>query len=428
MNLVRARLPVGPLFRGTVVLAGGTAIGQFIVFLSAPVLTRLYQPQDFGVLATYTSLIGILSVVIALKYEVAIPLPRGSRQAANVLALSLLSVFCMAGAVAVAVPIVSTIWPSAGRSLSDTGIYWLLPLGLLGAGAYNVLSFWAVRKRDYHQLAKTKLSQATGQVFAQVGLGLAHFSPIGLLIGDFVGRSSGTVTLASSMWREDRRYLRAVRLRRIWLTAQRYWRFPALASVAGLLNSAGLHLAPLLLISLYGAQVAGWFALADRIIQAPMALIGRSIARVYFGEVAALSEAPARLQDMLERTITRLIFIIIGPTVLLAALGRPVFGFVFGSEWERAGLFAQLLSPFLFFKFITNPVAQHLNVLERQDLSMIWSGIRLIAVGGTLAIPAWLEMSPSWTIGFYSGGMSLCYVGLLLLNQYAIRDRIRKLQ
>ena len=55
--------------RNMVLLAGGSALGQGVVVLSSPILTRLYTPQDFGALAVYIALISILSSVVSCRYE-----------------------------------------------------------------------------------------------------------------------------------------------------------------------------------------------------------------------------------------------------------------------------------------------------------------------------------------------------------------------
>jgi O-antigen/teichoic acid export membrane protein len=82
--------------RGVSVLVGGTVGAQVIMVLAAPVLTRLYTPQDFGLLAVFAALLSIVVVVASLRYELAIPLPHDDREAAALLVLSLLIVFAVA--------------------------------------------------------------------------------------------------------------------------------------------------------------------------------------------------------------------------------------------------------------------------------------------------------------------------------------------
>src|SRR3954453_22581149 len=79
-------------FLGSVgVLLGGTGIAGAISALMLPVLTRLYTPQDFSLLAVLTSAIAIVSVAACLRFDMAIPLPEQDAEAANVLGLAILS-------------------------------------------------------------------------------------------------------------------------------------------------------------------------------------------------------------------------------------------------------------------------------------------------------------------------------------------------
>ena len=71
-------------------ITSGTALGQAVVVLFSPILTRLYSPGDFGVFAVYASLLGVITVIGSMRYELAIPLPSDDQTAANVLVLALL--------------------------------------------------------------------------------------------------------------------------------------------------------------------------------------------------------------------------------------------------------------------------------------------------------------------------------------------------
>ena len=62
-------------------IAGGTTLAQGINILSTPILSRIYSPEDFGVTAVFISMVSILSVISALRYDLAIPLPKTERYA-----------------------------------------------------------------------------------------------------------------------------------------------------------------------------------------------------------------------------------------------------------------------------------------------------------------------------------------------------------
>ncbi len=56
--------------RSVPLLVNGTVGAQLIMVLAAPVLTRLYMPQDLGLLAVFASLLSLISVVASLRYEI----------------------------------------------------------------------------------------------------------------------------------------------------------------------------------------------------------------------------------------------------------------------------------------------------------------------------------------------------------------------
>ncbi len=59
-----------------ITLVTGTGIAQDITFLSAPLLSRFYEPEDFTVFALFSSTASIASVVATTRYELAIPLTK----------------------------------------------------------------------------------------------------------------------------------------------------------------------------------------------------------------------------------------------------------------------------------------------------------------------------------------------------------------
>jgi len=80
--------PAGPVFRGMGTLALGAGVARIIGVVSIPVLTRIYSPADYGVLAVFTALVGMLVPVLTLRYGAAIPLPRYDGMAMNLMALA----------------------------------------------------------------------------------------------------------------------------------------------------------------------------------------------------------------------------------------------------------------------------------------------------------------------------------------------------
>src|SRR5690606_29477155 len=81
--------PKSNFARSVSILVGGTAGAQLITIAATPLLTRLYTPNDFGVLAVYMSVLALFTVVASLRYELAIPLPESDDDAIHIVVLCL---------------------------------------------------------------------------------------------------------------------------------------------------------------------------------------------------------------------------------------------------------------------------------------------------------------------------------------------------
>ena len=195
------KLRKGSFVRGAATLAMGTAIGQVVVLLAAPLMTRLYTPMELGALAVYAAILSTLVVIASLRYQLAIPLPKEESAAHHLLLLSLLI------AIGVSVLTMGALFASKGAVASWTKSpaferhFWMLPLSLLAASFYQSLNYWAIRNETFSLLAKTKVTQSAGMVGAQLGLGWAGAGPAGLFLGDAIGRAAGSGSLFLSVLR-----------------------------------------------------------------------------------------------------------------------------------------------------------------------------------------------------------------------------------
>jgi hypothetical protein len=111
------------------ILATSTAFGQGIVLL-APILTRLYLPGDFGVMAAYASIILILSVIAALRYDFVIPLLESDEESVNVVAGAFVSLFIMTVVTTVGIIVFGSTISTWLQTPSLMSYLWLLPIGI----------------------------------------------------------------------------------------------------------------------------------------------------------------------------------------------------------------------------------------------------------------------------------------------------------
>ncbi|USG67133.1 oligosaccharide flippase family protein [Brevibacillus ruminantium] len=407
--------------RGVGYLAGGTALAQGLTFLVTPFLSRLYLPEEFGVFAVFTSLLSIFVVLASLRYEWAIPLPKEEESAANLLALSLL----ITGTIALLIGLSVWLWGSEMSSMLNTpglsSVLWLLPFSFLGAGVYQSLHYWALRKQAYPRIMSTKWKQSIGMSVVQLGSGLIHAGPLGLALGDMVGRVSGTGSLLLTSWKQDRVSLQGISWGNIRKAARRYMKFPLFSSWSALLNTISMQIPILFLGYAYHAEIVGHFSFSLNLVSAPLTLVSNAVSNVYMAEMSKLMlEMPEQAEIFFWKTLRNLVFVI--PLVALLALFAPwLFAVVFGEEWRDAGLYLQISSPMLALSFLANSIGFTIIVLERQDLHAIRELIRLPLMLLAVVLSVTLSFSSTLTIAALCTAGAVGYLIHGYLSWYAIR-------
>jgi len=403
-------LPRSSIARSVCLLVSGTAAAQSLAILASPLLTRIYTPGEFGILQIFISLMSMTVVAASGRYEVAILLPDDEQAAIDVLVLALA---CVAVVTLGCIGLVFGLqyyWilPSSMRALRPS--LWLLPVSILGGGIYQVLNFWAVRRGDYKQIAKSKLMQATLQVTTQIGAGLLAHGPIGLLVGDSIGRISGSSRFIRDLWRDHRGQLCNVRIRRMATYAMRYRRYPLISVWGALINSSGLALPSLFLAQYYGAENTGWFALVNRVMGVPTALIGMSLLQVFTAETARLSRSdPSKLMHLFLRTSKGMLYFGLAPCALFVFAAPWLFQKIFGHPWREAGEYARYLALMFYVSFIDSPVTMTLLVLERQRTQLVWDTSRLALTVAAIAIPFRLGCGVRIAVISYGFAMAAMY-------------------
>jgi O-antigen/teichoic acid export membrane protein len=425
LNLLHSK----DFFRNVAILAGGTALGQGIAVLASPLLTRLYTPDDIGVLGAYVSMISLVAVVGSWRYEQAVPLPQKDSTAANVLALCLIIVLIMTTMTGLVVwGMGNSIVRWANAPLLRPYL-WLLPFSILGVGIYQALSYWAVRKKAFRYLAQTKLSQSVGQILPQVILGFTRIGTVGLLIGDVIGRVSGSGTLTRLIWKQDRKALGNISLLGMRQVAYRYRRFPFLSSGSALLNSIGQHFPTLLLTSFYGTQVAGWFTLSQRTMGLPLSLLAVSVAKVYLGESASITKTDLEGQLGLFWQTARRLSLVGGILVLVVGGLAPwIFRIIFGDEWVESARYIRVFMPMYFLSFVGGPLWGTLDVLERQELHVLREVLRVCLMPGSLLLARRLQLGPYFSMITLSAGGSIFYIAGIFLVWHGITGALKQRQ
>jgi O-antigen/teichoic acid export membrane protein len=410
----------GSFGQGVAVLSGGTALAQAITLLALPVLTRLYSADEFGVLGVFTAILGILLVIACFRYEIAVPLPEDDVDAANLAGVAIVGVLLTCLSTTILVAVFGKSFAASTDQENLQNYLWLLPIAVGVGGIYSVFQYWAIRKKAYKRIARTRLEQAIGGSGTQLIMGLVSSGAVGLIIGQIVHGGAGAAGLARRAYSEDKRSIGAVSIRGMREEAARYVRFPKFSMLEALANTTASNI-PLILIAgmVAGAEV-GYLLLAIRVLQAPMGLIGSSVGQVFYSH-AVDAERENRLAAFTRETISKLALTSVLPILLLAVAAPPTFGLVFGDGWERAGVLVAWMAPSFFFQFLSSPVSMTLHILGRQDIALLLQCFGAIArIGAVILFPHFAAEAFAMSGAVFYISYLIC---ILVLLQRSSRNR-----
>lgn len=375
-----------PFVRNVAVMFSGNGLALIIPFIVAPFISRIFTPEDFGAFELFARTMGLIAIVGSLRFEFAILLPKDRDE---VLALVKLCLRILLVVTFVSSVLVLPFRSQIGLFLNSSGLpdlLWLLPIGVLSLGAFNIMNQYLIKSQSFKEAAVEKVVSASSNNLSKFLLGVFSPNAFSLVIGQIVG--SVLPLIAVMRLRSIRKMLGEVFRLSISAKAlfKKYRDFPLINTFHAFFHE-GQHTVLLLLISVYYGEFAlGLFGFAFRYLRVPLAVFGTSIGQV-------LNEKWSRdLNEhrSIKNSVMKIVLFLAGsgliPFAVLFFYGEPIFTFVFGSDWTEAGLYAEILAPWLFVNFMASPISSIPILVERQrdffKVSVV-SGVLNIA---TLAI------------------------------------------
>lgn len=397
------------------ILAIGTTLAQGINVTIMPLLSRMYSPADFGIMASFVSVTTILMGMSGFRYHYAIPFPKNERYAKALVVLS----FILQAVFVVFISVVLMVFgrPLLTKISMDILIPYrlLIPIGVAGMGAYIALTQWAIREKLFKTLARTKITQSISGVLTKVILGLLGIRPLGLLLGSIVGQAGGITALAKSLL-QNKGFPKPT-LDDVKRVAFRYYKFPMFETWSGVLNTLGAQIMPVLLVVLFTPQVAGFFAMAQTLLYIPTTFIGQAIGQVFLQRASA-ARYEGKIKDVSTRAYSILFQLGLYPILILSLFAPSVFSFILGERWLEAGYFARIIGPWIAFAFACSPMDVLFSVLEMQGTRLIIEitqsllRITAIVIGGFLG-------GAYWAVGLFSFvGFSIYLIKLFIIMKH----------
>lgn len=369
--------------RSVGLLAAGTATAQVVSLAVAPLLTRLYTPADFGLLAVFTSVVGVASVVVALRLELAVPVPPEEDAAAHVVLAGVLVVAVSSASAAV---LVGLFGGALSGVLGEPDLEPLLrfaPLCLAAFGAYNMLNFWFARRERFPAIAAVNAVRAVVVAAAQSLSVASRAGALGLVAGFTLGPIVQALGLIAAMSRDSP--LRSTRITWAGLAdvVRRFRSFVVFGTPQALVNALNQSLPALVMTLEFSASVAGFYLMAHRLVSAPVGLLGRSVRQVIYPQLARAYQEGAAL-PLAVRTTVQMAALALPAAAFLFVVGPSLFAWLLGPEWRVSGEYARYVALWLAVGFVNIPSVSLVPLLEMQRWHAGFEVVYLVARLGAL--------------------------------------------
>jgi len=365
-------------------VAWGTVIGQAPFVLITPIITRLCLPAELGIYGLALAFVGITAPAVGLRLELA-AISAGDRDDAR--ALLMLSSLAILPATGLCVAVLCALkWLSIGSyDALSWGIVAATGATIAAAGAYSTLRSWLVRRHRFGLVANS----LTLQGCVRAGLPLL-FAPFGLtalllILSELVARLSAISLMVGRAGLFAA--LRGTSLGKSALQerAKRFWKYPVLLGPSALIDAAATSLPVPILATCYGLEVAGKFALVQRLVMLPAALIGSSVGDVFHAHAASIAgQRPGTVGTFLATTAARLLVLAVVVYVPIAVVAPFIAGWVFGRQWTDVGTMIAVLAPLCIAQTIVNPISRGLLLSGREERKLLADVICVVLPLSTL--------------------------------------------
>ncbi|MBR2687870.1 MAG: lipopolysaccharide biosynthesis protein [Aquamicrobium sp.] len=399
LRLLRERFVVffgkGSYGRDTLINTLGVLFAAVIPVAVLPILSRLYSPAEFGLFGVFAALVGLGTIASTGRYEAAILLPEEDDAAVSIACAAFLFLTAFVSALAIIFTLAYFIGVGSVRAHSA-----LIGLGVIAvafSGCVQILLSAAIRKRVFAKVSFARFCAALVSAFLSILLGASTQYAEGLAIGVTAGYAVCALILSRVVARQYGGVSLPDRAA-IYGQVKRYRNFPLFSLPSDFSNTLATNLPVLFFSTFFGSAATGYLTMFQR-IWAGTSIMVTGLGETFRQRAATERQQTGNFNRTMRVTLLPLVLLSVVLCATLVLLGPKLFEVVAGVEWREAGVYGQILAPFVCLQFVASPVSWSFYIAERLKLLAVWQlallvsfslslfvGSKLFSAQGTLAV------------------------------------------
>lgn len=374
MKFLKKFWPESEFLRNVLKLFSSTVAAGIINAIALWGIQQLYPPGVYGDFQLILSVVIILGMIASLKYELAIVLPEEAADKDNLVVISFLLLFLFTAFSAIIIAIFGEQalgWITPSRNAADyqhlKAYLFLIPLGVFFTGLLQVCRYILIRHKAFGELAKNKVYQVSAQHSVALGWGFYRTSFEGIFSGYIVG----TMITAWLVLKKRFFTLQHFSKANIRKLLRIYKKFPIYNTPSVFLNNFSMYLPIFMVSSFFDKTLLGIYAIANQYAVMPINLVGTSVSQVYYQAAAELYNKDAKsLMGIYLQTIKKVALIGLAPILAIAIFAPGLSKIFFTAEWADVGIYMQILSLGIYFRFLNIPIGTTFSIINKQEIAL----------------------------------------------------------
>lgn len=342
-------------------LTGGNAFSQVIVIIGMPLLTRLYDPKQFGILAIINSIIMVLGVIGTGRYDQIMYNLRDRCEYIRCYSNGFYIALCISFLVLMG----SAFFVSVCNI--DVSYLFLGPL-IFSFSIYQLYVSLVSISGDYHQIINGNIIRSISLVLSQYFL--SSFGAVGLATGLLVSQVLPLLFIICFYHSKNDCKL---------ISRPNYsdLKLAAFSSAQSLANSISSQLPVAFIPMFFGMTALGYYSLAIRLTQLPITFFSNAIRPFILGELSKYKDDLQSTARVVTLGSTVLLGFGILGIILINLFATDFFRFYAGAAWVESGEIASALSFWLLIAFANIIAVSHLTVSAKFSV-LFWYDFLLL--------------------------------------------------
>lgn len=369
----------GGFIRGVAILTLGTAFAKVITIAVSPLLTRIYTPEQFGILGLFLALASILTPLSTGRYEQALLAPKNTHEANEILSLSLNISFILPTLLLIVTLAFYDEFLLFFNAEALGSYLLLLPITYLTFGILASYQHLANRRGEYNLISKSNIIQSLSTAVVMIVLGILGGTTFGLIFGTITGGVVSCIFVCAFYFKYFPLHQCLNISREKILIARKYADFPIYNAVPSLLNTASLSIPALFISKYFEKDVLGLYLLVMGVVQAPLAVVSSSVAQINLKKVSDLVNTNGNVRLFLSKLTISLLLGFGLPVILVYTFADVFFITIFGPQWGGAAVIMKILAPAMVLQYTASVIATSLAATRNNKIGAAWKVVSFTA-------------------------------------------------